>query len=53
MAKYVCTVCGWVYNETDGYKEGGIAPDTRWEDVPVDFHCPVCGADKESFIKQD
>ena len=53
MAKYVCTACGWIYNETVGYQKGGIAPDTRWEDVPAEFTCPVCGADKESFMKQD
>ena len=41
--KYVCTVCGWVY------EEGGIAPGTKWEDVPEDFECPVCSVGKDQF----
>ena len=32
--KYVCDVCGWEYDEEEGYPEGGIAPGTKWEDVP-------------------
>ena len=35
--KYVCDVCGWEYDEEEGYPEGGIAPGTKWEDVPEDF----------------
>ena len=37
MAKYVCTVCGYVYDEATGDPDNGIAPCTRWEDVPDDF----------------
>ena len=40
--KYVCDVCGWEYDEEEGYPEGGIAPGTKWEDVPEDFECPLC-----------
>ena len=40
--KYVCDVCGWEYDEEKGYPEGGIAPGTKWEDVPEDFECPLC-----------
>ena len=39
--KYVCDVCGWEYDEEEGYPEGGIAPGTKWEDVPEDFECPL------------
>ena len=39
--KYVCDVCGWEYDEEKGYPEGGIAPGTKWEDVPDDFECPL------------
>ena len=39
--KYVCDVCGWEYDEEKGYPEGGIAPGTKWEDVPEDFECPL------------
>ena len=37
--KYVCDVCGWEYDEEEGYPEGGIAPGTKWEDVPEDVEC--------------
>ena len=38
--KYVCTVCGWEYDESVGYPEGGIAPGTPWSEMPKDFECP-------------
>ena len=47
--KYVCDVCGWEYDEELGYPEGGIAPGTKWEDIPADFECPLCSVDKEQF----
>lgn len=47
--KYVCDVCGWVYDPEKGYPEGGIAPGTPWEAVPEDFLCPLCGVGKEQF----
>lgn len=47
--KYVCDVCDWVYDEEKGYPEGGIAPGTKWEDVPDDFVCPLCFVGKELF----
>jgi rubredoxin-NAD+ reductase len=47
--KYVCDVCGWEYDEEQGYPEGGIAPGTRWEDLPEDFECPLCGVTREEF----
>lgn len=49
MAKYVCTVCGYVYDEAEDYPDGGIAPGTKWEDVPEDFTCPLCGVGKDLF----
>ena len=42
MKKYVCDVCGWVYDPEVGVPEEGIAPGTAWEDVPEDFVCPLC-----------
>ena len=42
MKKYICDVCGWEYDEEAGYPEGGIAPGTKWEDLPEDFQCPLC-----------
>ena len=53
MAKYVCTVCGYVYYEATGDPDNGIAPGTKWEDVPDDFTCPLCGVGKEDFEKED
>lgn len=51
--KYVCDICGWVYDEEEGYPEGGIAPGTKWEDVPEDFECPVCYVGKDQFSESD
>lgn len=48
--KYVCDVCGWEYDEEQGYPEGGIAPGTKWEDVPEDFECPLCSDRKGSVF---
>lgn len=47
--KYVCDICGWEYDESLGYPEAGIAPGTKWEDVPEDFTCPLCAVDKDMF----
>jgi rubredoxin len=52
MAKYVCSVCGYIYDEELGNPDQGIAPGTKWEDLPADFVCPMCGVDKEMFDKQ-
>ena len=50
--KYVCDVCGWEYDEEQGYPEGGIAPGTKWEDVPEDFECPLCSVGKDQFSQE-
>ena len=49
MKTYVCDVCGWEYNEELGYPEEGIAPGTRFEDLPGDFLCPLCSVGKDQF----
>lgn len=49
MKKYVCTVCGWEYDEALGVPEQGIAPGTAFEELPEDFTCPLCGVDKDQF----
>ena len=49
MKKYVCDVCAWEYDEEKGYPEGGIAPGTKFEDLPEDFECPLCGVGKDAF----
>ncbi|MBS6511226.1 MAG: rubredoxin [Clostridiales bacterium] len=52
MKKYVCTICGYVYDEAKGDPDNGIAPGTKWEDVAEDFVCPLCGADKDVFEEE-
>ena len=49
MAKYVCDACGWEYDEELGSPENGIAPGTKFEDLPDDFECPLCGVGKDMF----
>lgn len=49
MQKYVCQVCGYVYDPAEGDPDGGIKPGTKFEDIPDDWVCPVCGADKSQF----
>ena len=46
MKTWMCLVCGWVYDEAEGAPDDGIAPGTRWEDVPDDWICPECAARK-------
>jgi rubredoxin len=49
MNKFECTACGYIYDEVLGDPDGGIAPGTKWEDVPEDWVCPVCGVGKDGF----
>lgn len=49
MKKYVCDVCGWIYDPEVGDPEGGIAPGTAFEDIPDDWVCPLCGVGKDDF----
>ena len=51
MAKYRCTVCGYIYDPELGDPDGGIAPGTPFEEIPDDWVCPVCGAAKSDFEK--
>jgi rubredoxin len=46
---YMCLICGFMYDEAAGLPEEGIAPGTKWEDVPMNWTCPECGARKEDF----
>lgn len=52
MKKYVCTICGYIYDEAIGNPEGGIPPKTKWEDISEKWVCPLCGATKDDF-KED
>lgn len=53
MDKYVCTVCGYIYDPELGDPDSGVAAGTKWEDVPEDYECPVCGASKDDFEKEE
>lgn len=52
MKKYVCNICGWIYDEAMGDPDNGIAPGTAFEDLPDDFVCPLCGVGKEDFSEE-
>jgi rubredoxin-NAD+ reductase len=49
VKKYVCDACGWVYDEALGDPDNGIAPGTKFEALPNDFVCPLCGVGKDMF----
>lgn len=46
---WMCLICGFIYDEAAGLPDEGIAPGTRWEDVPEDWACPDCGVGKDDF----
>lgn len=46
---YMCLICGFIYDEAAGLPDEGIAPGTRWEDIPPNWSCPECDARKEDF----
>ena len=52
MEKYVCNVCGYEYDPAVGDPDNGIAPGTKFEDLPADWVCPLCSVDKSHFEKQ-
>ena len=47
--KYICDICGYIYDETVGDEDSGIAPGTKFEDIPEDWVCPLCGVTKADF----
>ena len=53
MLRYVCEVCGWVYDPAVGVPDDGVEPGTSFEDLPDDFECPECGVGKEDFAPED
>ncbi len=53
MDKYVCELCGYVYDPEEGDPDGGIEPGTAFEDIPDDWECPICGATKDDFVKEE
>ena len=51
MDKYRCELCGWIYDPAKGDPNNGVEAGTPFEEVPEDWTCPLCGADKEQFEK--
>jgi rubredoxin len=49
VEKYICSVCGYIYDPEKGDRRGEIEPGTLFSDLPADWRCPVCGAGKKSF----
>ena len=47
--KYICTLCGYIYDETLGDPDRGLTPGTRFEDIPDGWMCPDCGVSKDMF----
>lgn len=47
--KYVCDICGYIYDPENGEPDAGIDAGTAWENVPEDFVCPLCGVGKDQF----
>ncbi|MFR1260204.1 MAG: rubredoxin [Oscillospiraceae bacterium] len=51
--KYVCDICGYVYDPELGDPDNGVAPGTPWEEVPEDWTCPLCGVGKDQFSEEE
>ena len=50
---YKCLACGYIYDPEVGDPDGGIPAGTKFEDIPDDWVCPICGVGKDMFQKQD
>ena len=53
MEKYVCSICGYVYDPEIGDPENGVDPGTAFADLPDDWVCPDCGATKDLFAPEE
>ena len=51
MAKWRCKICGYIYDEDLGNPDQGISPGTKFEELPEDYKCPICGVGKDMFEK--
>jgi rubredoxin len=51
MSKYKCQVCGYIYDPAKGDPDNGVKAGTKFEDLPVEWVCPLCGAAKDEFEK--
>lgn len=53
MERHQCSICGYIYDPTFGDDDGGIAPGTKWADIPATWGCPLCGGEKSAFFQLD
>lgn len=53
MKRYICDLCGYIYDEAEGDLDNGIKAGTKFEDIPEDWVCPLCGAGKEDFSLEE
>jgi rubredoxin len=53
MQKYICDVCGYIYDPAQGDAAGGIEPGTPFDKLPADWICPLCGVGKDEFSPTD
>jgi rubredoxin len=53
MDRYVCNICGYVYDPIEGDPDNEIVPGTAFDDLPDNWECPVCGASKDDFSKEE
>jgi rubredoxin len=53
MKKYVCDVCGYIYDPAEGDEDNGVAAGTAFDSLPEDWVCPLCGAEKSEFSEMD
>lgn len=53
MKKYVCDVCGYIYDPETGDPDHDIAPGTPFEELPEDWECPLCGVGKDQFSAEE
>jgi len=51
MSKYQCNVCGYIYDPAEGDTGNGVQPGTAFSELPDEWRCPLCGADKSQFTK--
>jgi rubredoxin len=51
MSKWLCIVCGYIYDPEQGDPSGGVAPGTPFEKLPEEWVCPECGAPQSDFLK--
>lgn len=49
MKRYMCVICGFIYDEAAGLPDDGIVPGTKWDDIPMTWRCPDCSARKDEF----